>query len=179
MTNRDVKPGPVTADPRWAAQWSRGQRNRFQRQNLKERLLRWIEFEPNTGCWLWSGGERRGYGAITIDQKVFSAHRVSLRVFGGVDAGDQVVLHLCDVRRCCNPDHLRVGTLSDNTQDMLGKGRHKTRRGSSANHARLSEVDVRAIRRSGESTAELARYYGVSPTALWNARHGVTWKHVQ
>lgn len=35
------------------------------------------------------------------------------------------VLHTCDNTLCINPDHLFLGTLSDNTQDMIAKGRHK------------------------------------------------------
>jgi hypothetical protein len=34
------------------------------------------------------------------------------------------VLHTCDVRRCINPEHLWLGTISDNKQDELKKGRN-------------------------------------------------------
>jgi hypothetical protein len=35
------------------------------------------------------------------------------------------VMHTCDVRACVNPDHLVLGTQSDNMMDALRKKRNK------------------------------------------------------
>ena len=32
-------------------------------------------------------------------------------------------MHACDVKRCCNPAHLRLGTAADNARDAYAKGR--------------------------------------------------------
>lgn len=32
-------------------------------------------------------------------------------------------MHVCDNRRCVNPNHLKVGTQRDNVMDCIGKGR--------------------------------------------------------
>jgi hypothetical protein len=38
--------------------------------------------------------------------------------------GDLDCCHKCDVRDCCRPEHLFVGTRSENMLDMSAKGRH-------------------------------------------------------
>ncbi len=78
-----------------------------------------------SGCLLWSGATRGGkYGVITVDGKARDAHRVAWAEFIGRVPLGMYVCHSCDVPRCCNPNHLFVGTPQDNTDDALRKGRH-------------------------------------------------------
>lgn len=78
--------------------------------------------EPMSGCWLWLGGVSypAGYGRMTRGQY---AHRVSYEIHRGAVPRGLHVLHRCDNRICVNPDHLFVGTRSDNMRDMMAKGR--------------------------------------------------------
>ncbi len=99
---------------------------------------KWIG-EPNSGCWLWLGSiDRKGYGQIRDpDQnRLRVATHVSIELHGGAVPPGMCVLHRCDVPGCVNPAHLFVGTLKDNTQDMIGKKRNspppKTKPGQGA-----------------------------------------------
>lgn len=78
--------------------------------------------EPNSGCWLWLGERSAGgYGRLEIDGR---RHRVHRMVAGLVACTDGLfVCHRCDEPLCCNPDHLFIGTHTDNMRDMVSKGR--------------------------------------------------------
>lgn len=84
--------------------------------------------EPNTGCWLWLGVERNGYGTYTVRangrKKMHSAHRFAWeRVHGPIPKG-LFACHRCDTPGCVNPDHIFLGTPRDNFEDMRRKRRH-------------------------------------------------------
>jgi hypothetical protein len=66
--------------------------------------------------WLW--------GLLTRWSHVTS-HRIAFRLGGGKLNPGLVVMHTCDVTRCCNPAHLRLGTISDNLRDAYTKGRRR------------------------------------------------------
>jgi HNH endonuclease len=80
---------------------------------------------PNGDCWLWMAGHRADYGAFSLGGRMIRAHRLAFRLSGGKLKPGLVVMHTCDVTRCCNPAHLRLGTISDNLRDAYTKGRRR------------------------------------------------------
>jgi hypothetical protein len=92
---------------------------------LKIRIERFSIPEPNSGCWLWTGSPVGiGYGRIRANGRHWLAHRASWRVHRGRIPRGRCVLHRCDTPACVNPDHLFLGSLKDNAQDALRKGRN-------------------------------------------------------
>jgi hypothetical protein len=80
-----------------------------------------------SGCLLWIGAwSKQGYGNIfdSVQQRYTQAHREMARFAFG-DYGDLIVCHKCDTPACCNPKHLFIGTVADNAQDMIRKGRSR------------------------------------------------------
>lgn len=144
---------------------------------------------PQTGYGQFNPGSRPG--------KMISAHRMSYLVFNGEIPAGMVVRHVCDIRDCVNPRHLKLGTQSDNIMDMWERGRQqdykscpkgdknpakiypeKLARGSRHGKSILNEAAVKAIRRSTDSHANLGRKYGVTPETIGAVRKRLTWKHV-
>lgn len=72
-----------------------------------------LHAKPNeNGCWIWGAtvDKTTGYGQITIDYKVYKAHRVSYEAFVGPIPKGLHIDHLCRVRSCVNPAHLEPVT---------------------------------------------------------------------
>lgn len=86
-------------------------------------------------CWRWTGaltgrpinGVR--YGAIRCRElgKSIHAHRCSYMIHYGKIPIAMCVLHRCDNLNCVNPGHLFLGTVKDNNDDKMMKGRHRTK----------------------------------------------------
>lgn len=85
---------------------------------------------PPDDCWLWGAARfSNGYGHIGRNGKSLLAHRVAWELHRGPIPGGLLVLHHCDTRACCNyRSHLFLGTPSDNSHDMVTKGRHPAAR---------------------------------------------------
>lgn len=76
------------------------------------------------GCWEWQASTKlTGYGQFWYRERMALSHRVSWELHNGPLGESDYVLHHCDNRLCVRPDHLFIGSLSDNVQDMLAKGR--------------------------------------------------------
>ena len=89
-------------------------------------LARWnnrIVVNPETGCWDWMGQINNwGYGVAAISQRKTAVHRVVYELLVGPIPDGMQIDHTCRNRRCQNPDHLQVVTLSENV--ALGKLRN-------------------------------------------------------
>lgn len=96
-------------------------------------------------CWPWLGyvDRKTGYGRFGSNGKVNSAQRFAWEsTFGPVPPG-LLVCHKCDNPVCQNPNHLWLGSYSDNNADMRTKGRAV----KPPSQAKLTEGQVRLIRR--------------------------------
>jgi hypothetical protein len=94
-------------------------------------------------CWLWTGFSAR-YGRIKFNSQTHGAHVVARFIATGEWPNGLYTCHSCDVRLCCNPAHLWLGTILDNRQDCVQKERQA--RGSAQGSSILNESQVLEIR---------------------------------
>lgn len=83
---------------------------------------------PETGCWIWTGCiNSQGYGTVRHCGRMDYVHRVIYRLLKRTHIPRAMVLmHSCDTRACCNPDHVRPGSHRANMRDMVAKDRAAT-----------------------------------------------------
>lgn len=92
------------------------------RRPLAERL--WEKaLADGSGCWIWQGSGRKGYGRISAGRRgdgMLSAHRVAYEIVKGPIPEGLEPDHLCRNRACINPAHLEVMTHRENV--LRGEG---------------------------------------------------------
>lgn len=131
---------------------------------LAERLWGRVEVTDEL-CWEWQGYRRNNYGQISIGRILYGTHRLAWVIANdsGIPPG-QVVRHACDNPPCCNPDHLLLGSYADNAADAVSRGR--IARGLSLPHTRLTDEQVRDVRRRAIVRPAGSRQYVLNRDAL-------------
>jgi hypothetical protein len=102
--------------------------------------------------------------------------------------------HTCDNKLCVNPDHIFIGSRSDNMRDCVEKGRLKPTNGCLAmlkvrrsykgvNNHECKLTDEQALRarncpRKYGAASKLAKEFGVSLTVICDIRDGKWWTHL-
>lgn len=169
----DAQPEPRAMDP----------------MELAIRLL--LKLKPVGDCLEFQGcRNQQGYGhvAIRLDgqrrRREMSTHRLCWELVNGPIPDGMCVCHHCDNPPCCNPKHLFLGTLADNSRDMGAKGRSAGQLypelwwGENAPRAKLTWQQITEIRtepRVHGSINELARRFDVSRRTIHDIQSGRTW----
>lgn len=134
-----------------------------------------------TPCILWSGAVGTdGYGVISLGRgRLARAHRVAYEQINGPIRDGLCVLHRCDTPLCVNPDHLWLGTRTDNSNDKVAKGRIP--HGESHWNSKLNPDAVNEIRRlarDGISSAQIAKGFNVNRRTISEVIAGTAWRRV-
>lgn len=84
----------------------------------------WDRADKTGACWLWAGSiDKHGYGRY----KTFYAHRYAFELHTStpIRPGRQID-HMCRVRNCINPAHLRSVSNKQNQENREGPNRNGT-----------------------------------------------------
>lgn len=98
-------------------------------------------------------------------------------------------MHKCDNPICINHEHMKIGTIKENNQDMARKGRAARMFGEDNPVSKLNEDDVYYIREVLEDTLydqdlpkirkELSDKFDVTPACIYNVETRATWNHLK
>jgi hypothetical protein len=113
--------------PRWARSSSQKECSMARPRKTLEEFF-WSRVIKTDGCWLWTGRIAHwGYGDIQLHAgaRHLLAHRASWIIHHGSIPNKMFVCHTCDNPPCVRPDHLFLGSHTDNMRDAAAKGRMK------------------------------------------------------
>lgn len=139
--------------------------------SVEDRFWSKVQVLNPASCWTWQGGfQTSGYGQFWFRGKCWTAPRAAYTLTKGEISDGMCVCHRCDNKKCCNPNHLFIGTPKDNMVDKTRKGRH--------GKAKLTVDDVRTIRdriKTGDTQVQIAKDYNVSPATISLLKRRITW----
>ena len=147
-----------------------------------DRLERHTKRNEKTGCLEWQLYRNKdGYGQVA-SERTNRAHRLAYLLAKGPIPPGMCVCHSCDNRACVEPQHLHLGTHDDNMMEMKTRGRAcRKKQGTKNGFSKLTEHEVREIRtgyESGQTQAELALSFKISPASVSMIVRRIYWSHV-
>jgi len=147
--------------------------------DLRVYIDKYIERIPESGCWLWMGALfKNGYGQTRLKGLPHSAHRLSWHIYRGSLTDIYSVLHRCDVRCCCNPAHLFLGSQQENLRDMVQKKRNRKHDGSHIGCTKLTNEQAMQILADERTQDAIAKDHGISQSMVSLIKKRQAWKHI-
>ncbi len=138
-------------------------------------------------CWLWTAClNYDGYGRFGIKKSdgrnvMVLAYHLSYQHHHGEIQEGLVVRHKCLNKHCVNPDHLEVGTRSQNQLDRRRDGtdaRGEKHWGSKLTNDKVIQIRILAEIGVDRRLKTLANMFGISENQAWGIINRRNWKHL-
>ena len=154
-----------------------------------------VQPHMDTPCWIWTAsvwinakgkdrGETDGYGRLKVrrDGKIYElgAHRIIYEYTNNsIVPPDLLICHNCDVKRCVNPDHLKLDTHIGNMRDMVERNRQALGEYNGSSTLTNEEVlEILDLIDKGLPHTYIALEYDVAPSVISSIRTGRQWSSV-
>lgn len=123
--------------------------------------------------------DKDGYGVFKLGGRMHKAHRLAWALHNGQDPAGKVVMHICDNPPCVNPEHLKLGTIKDNLDDMTSKGR-RHRPVNNKHRSKITQEiadSIRSLYSTGLLTqAAIGDMYGLKSKAVSKIVLNLRWR---
>lgn len=129
-------------------------------------------------CWPWQSAlSEDGHPRFGAEGTQWWVHRLVYeeRYSAIPDYPERLVMHLCNNSKCCNPNHLFLGTAADNMAHA-GLTGTLSRKGSANGNSKLTTQQAEAIRSDPRPSRAVAKLYGLEKTQVLRIRRGDHWK---
>ena len=127
-------------------------------------------------CWEWQARRNAwGYGTFKLnrspphlppDWTTALAHRLSYERFVAPIPSGMLVCHRCNNPACVRPDHLYLGTNTENMRDRNRIGKQGKK---------LTPELAAQIRADTGKPTEIARRFGITYGMVWLIKKGLCW----
>lgn len=144
-------------------------------KSLKERFEEKVILIPFSDCHYWTAAiNPTGYGWLYVGKETgkrvsTTAHRVSYELYKGPIPDGMMVLHNCDNRLCVNPNHLRLGTNSDNMMDLAMRFKYRV-------PLELAR-EIKERLKNGERIVDVAKVFNLPVYHVDNIKRGLSRKY--
>jgi len=83
-----------------------------------------VDKKESYECWNYKEYlDKDGYGRFHYENGPIGAHVLAWIITRKCEVPEgKMILHMCDNRACCNPDHLYCGDVFDNARDRMERG---------------------------------------------------------
>lgn len=150
--------------------------------NVLDRILKHTMLSPvlrsphvDTPCREWVGQESSRYpGVRDRNQRWTYAHRVVWEENAGPIPKGIDVCHRCDNMKCCEFEHLFLGTRAVNLADAVAKGR--TSRTKNFKISNEIATTIRELCATGTPQRAVAQQFGVSQATVSLTVRQLRWK---
>lgn len=131
-------------------------------------------------CWIWIGSPSgNGYGQLRFEGVTYRSNVLSYLINKGNIPARMYICHTCDNPICVNPNHLFVGTPSDNAKDRQQKGRGRPMDGENNSNNRFTKesiIQMRSMFQKGYLCNEIAHIFDTNPEYVRNVVKRKVWK---
>lgn len=120
----------------------------------------------------------QGYVYLTHNGRQEGAHRIVWKLVNGTVPTGKEIMHVCTVRACVNPFHLRAATPSEIMSYRSVTGNYVPPR---KGYTKLTEDNVRDIwarLQAGERPKDIAELFGCTAANISMIKHGKQWRQV-